>query len=207
MFHVKQDGGDGGVSRETSERLAALEALVRKWNPAVNLVSKASLTDLRRRHIADSAQLFDFARVSAGHWADLGTGGGFPGLVIAILAQEFAADLRVTCIESDLRKAAFLSTVVRELSLPTTILSQRIENVAPLAAQVVSARALAPLVDLLPLAARHLAPDGIAIFPKGVRHAMEVAEARKTWTFDLTEEPSRTDPDARLLRIEGLFRE
>lgn len=203
MFHVKHDRP---VSRETGERLAAFEALVRKWNSAVNLVSKASLPDLRQRHMADSGQLFDFAGVREGHWVDLGSGGGFPGLVIAILALEFAPGLRITCIESDLRKSAFLATVARELALPVTVLPQRIEATEPQQAQVVSARALASLTDLLAMAERHLAADGCAVFPKGARHATEVAEARKGWTFTLTEAPSRTDPEARLLKFEGLAR-
>ena len=203
MFHVKQNHH---VSRETIERLDAFEALVRKWTPVVNLVSKASLPELRLRHIADSEQLFDFAGLHSGHWVDLGSGGGFPGLVIAILAKELAPELRVTCIESDLRKSAFLAAAARELDLSVTVLPQRIETAVPQQAQVVSARALAPLPELLEMAERHLAPGGIAIFPKGARHATEVAEARKGWRFDLTEAPSLTDPDARLLKFEGLAR-
>ncbi|MCR8724469.1 16S rRNA (guanine(527)-N(7))-methyltransferase RsmG [Frigidibacter sp. ROC022] len=193
------------VSRETTERLAAFEALVRKWNPAVNLVSRASLADLRQRHIEDSVQLLGFSGLTAGHWVDLGTGGGFPGLVIAILAMDLP-NLRVTCIESDNRKAAFLATVVRELGLPATILAERIEAAPPQQGDVVSARALAPLGELLPLALRHLQPGGMAIFPKGARYATEVAAAREAWRFDLTEAPSRTDLDARLLKLEGLTR-
>jgi 16S rRNA (guanine527-N7)-methyltransferase len=203
MFHVEHDRP---VSRETSDRLATLEALVRKWNATVNLVSKASLADLRRRHIADSAQLFDFVGAREGHWVDLGSGGGFPGLVIAILAADEAPEMRITCIESDLRKSAFLAAAARDLALPVTVLPQRIETAPPQGAQVVSARALAALPDLLVMAERHLAPEGVAVFPKGARHATEVAEARKAWTFTLTEAPSRTEPDARLLKFEGLAR-
>jgi 16S rRNA (guanine527-N7)-methyltransferase len=195
------------VSRETSERLAAFEALVRKWNPAINLVSKASLADLRQRHVVDSMQLFDLAGVSEGHWLDVGTGGGFPGLVVAILAAEAAPGLRVTCIESDGRKAAFLATAVREFGLSAVILAERVEVVPSQEADVVSARALAPLSDLLELTQRHLKPGGIGIFPKGARHAMEVAEARARWRFDLTEWPSRTDPDARILKLGAIERD
>lgn len=199
MFHVKH-------GMDTLARLERFEALVRKWNPVINLVSKTSLDRLRERHIADSEQLFWFAEVTSGHWVDLGSGGGFPGLVIAILAPEHAPALRVTCIESDQRKSAFLVAAARELDLPVTVLPQRIETAEPQRAQVVSARALAPLPALLPLAARHLAPGGIAVFPKGARHATEVAEARRDWRFDLTEAPSATDPAARLLKLEGLAR-
>lgn len=192
------------VSRETDERLTAFEALVRKWNPAINLVSRKSLAELRSRHIDDSVQIFDVAGTKTGHWVDIGTGGGFPGLVVAILAAELAPDLKVTCIEADVRKAAFLSTAARELGLATEVVPQRIENAPEQEANVVSARALASLAELLPFALRHLAPGGVAIFPKGARHAMEVAEARRRWDFELTEYPSRTDPDARILKLEGI---
>lgn len=193
------------ISGASEDRLVAFESLVRKWNPAVNLVSKSSLADLRHRHIADSIQLLAFSEVTGGHWVDLGTGGGFPGLVIAILAAEIPG-LRVTCIESDGRKAAFLTAAVRELGVDATVLAQRIEDAAPQQGDVVSARALAPLDLLLPLALRHLKPGGMAIFPKGARYATEVAAARGAWRFDLTEAPSLTDPGARLLKLEGLAR-
>jgi 16S rRNA (guanine527-N7)-methyltransferase len=145
--------------------------------------------------------------VTAGHWVDLGSGGGFPGIVIAIRAAEEAPDLRITCIESDGRKAAFLMTAARDLGLAVTVLTERAEGAEPQSADVVSARALAPLTDLMPLAQRHLAPHGFAIFPKGARHAMEVAEARVHWGFELTEWPSRTDPEARILKVEAITRD
>lgn len=195
------------VSRETAARLDAFEALVRKWNPAINLVSKASLAELRQRHIADSEQLFELAGVAAGHWVDLGTGGGFPGMVVAIRAAGEAPGLRVTCIESDGRKAAFLMTAARELGLAVTVLAERIEAAEPQAAEVVSARALAPLTALLPLAARHLKQGGFAIFPKGAQHAKEVVQARADWRFDLTDWPSRTDPEARILKLGAITRD
>jgi 16S rRNA (guanine527-N7)-methyltransferase len=195
------------VSRETAARLAAFAALVRKWNPAINLVSKASLAELETRHIADSEQLFELAGVTAGHWVDLGTGGGFPGLVVAIRAAGEAPDLRVTCIESDTRKAAFLMTAARELGLAVTLLAERIEAADPQAADVVSARALAPLAALLPLAVRHLGAGGFAIFPKGAQHAKEVVQARTGWRFELTDWPSRTDPEARILKLEAITRD
>lgn len=196
------------VSRETADRLDAFEALVRKWSPRINLVSRSALDQLQQRHIADSAQLFDLARIADSRWADLGSGGGFPGIVVAILAAEQAPALEVVCIESDGRKAAFLMTAARELGLERVrVLAQRIEAAPPQGAQVVSARALAPLKSLLPLAVRHLAPGGHALFPKGAGHAKEVAEARADWRFDLTEHPSRTDPDARILKLEAIRRE
>lgn len=195
------------VSRETSQRLEIFETLVRKWNPAINLVSRSSLKDLHERHIVDSVQVFEIAQVSEGHWVDLGSGGGFPGLVVAAMAADTAPGLRVTLVESDGRKAAFLATAAREMGLSVKVLAERIESAEPQAAQVVSARALASLPDLLPMAVRHLAPKGIALFPKGAGHAREIAEARKGWRFSLVEVPSLTDPDARILKLGDISRE
>ncbi|MBK1634865.1 16S rRNA (guanine(527)-N(7))-methyltransferase RsmG [Rhodovulum adriaticum] len=195
------------VPRETSERLSAYAALLRKWNPAINLVSRSTLKDLETRHIADSAQLFDLAPKNAAHWVDLGSGGGFPGLVIAILAADAAPQMRVTLIESDLRKATFLRTAARELGLENTnVLSQRIEAAPPQGADVLSARALAPLTDLLSFATRHLAPDGVALFPKGARHDQELEAALATWRFTVQKIPSTTDPQAVILQIGGIAR-
>ena len=194
------------VSRETSERLDSYAALLGKWNPAINLVSKSSLADLQTRHFADSAQLLALCPPTARHWADLGSGGGFPGLVIAILAAESLPDLSVTLVESDCRKAAFLSAVVRETGIRATVVADRIESLAPLAADVLSARALAPLPQLLTFAEQHLAPKGRALFPKGATHRSEVAESLAEWRFDLREHPSKTDAHAVILEIEGVSR-
>lgn len=192
------------VSRETRSRLETYESLLRKWNPAINLVAKSTLGDLWTRHFRDSAQLFDICPAGAPRWADLGSGGGFPGLVVAILAAERAPDLAVTLVESDVRKAAFLSTVARETELNVRVLADRIEAVPPLAADVLSARALAPLPQLLAFAERHLAPGGTALLPKGANHAAEIAEALATWRFDLQKHPSQTDSQAVILEVTGI---
>lgn len=194
------------VSRETIERLDTYVALLAKWNPAINLVARSTLPELWTRHILDSAQLLELAPERARHWADLGSGGGFPGLVIAILAAEKRPELRVTLVESDLRKAAFLNTVVREVGLSTVICAERIESLPPLKADVLSGRALAPLTDLLAHAERHLAEGGLALFPKGAAHKAEIAEALERWRFSVQKHPSRTDPEAVLLSIGDIAR-
>ena len=194
------------VSRETLDRLEQYEALVRKWNPAINLVSPRSLTELRSRHIADSAQLCALGPRDRGIWADLGSGGGFPGLVVAILARELSPDLHTVLVESDRRKAAFLMTAARELDLSTRVLAERIEKLDPFGATVLSARALAPLAVLLGFAERHLAPEGICVFPKGETWRDELDEARKVWSFDLETHPSATDGAAQILILRGVKR-
>jgi len=193
------------VSRETMARLATFAAVLEKWNPRINLVSRSSLDDLWARHIADSVQVFRCV-VPGGHWVDLGSGGGFPGLVIAILAAEEAPDLHVTLIESDQRKSAFLRTAARETGVRCEVLSKRIEAVDPQQADILSARALADLDMLLGFADRHMKPDGIALFPKGVTWEKECAAARQRWKFEAQPITSVTDPDAVILRIEGVSR-
>lgn len=191
------------VSRETEERLRHLESLLRKWNPAINLVSKSTLDSAWDRHILDSAQLYALGS-KTGHWVDLGSGGGFPGLVIACLAAGATDPLKVLLIESDQRKATFLRQAARELSLPATVLSQRIETAEPQAADTLSARALAALPQLLAFTARHMSPSGTALFPKGATWQAEVEAARKDWHFDLTTRTSATDPDAVILVLKAV---
>ncbi len=194
------------VSRETLDRLERYEALIAKWNPAINLVARSTLDNIWTRHFADSAAAFAIAGLDRGKWVDLGSGGGFPGMVAAILAQEKAPEIQVICIESDIRKCEFLRTVARTLGLDVGVLSRRIEETPPQAAQVVSARALAPLPRLLDLAHRHLAPGGHAIFLKGANWRDEVETALETWRFAVENHPSPTSPDSAILRIGDIVR-
>ena len=193
------------VSRETLEWLEKYAELLLKWNPAINLVSKSTLKDLWSRHMLDSAQIFSLAPKTATRWVDLGSGGGFPGLVVAAMAKESRPDLRVMLVESDQRKAAFLRTVSRELSLDTQILSQRIEDLTEISADVVSARALAGLPRLLSWSETLLRPGGVCLFPKGATVENEIQEALASWSFVAEKFPSRTDSNATILRI-GEFR-
>lgn len=193
------------VSRETFDRLKKLEALLAKWNPAINLVSKSTVADAWDRHIIDSAQLYRLAPTVVGHWADLGSGGGFPGLVIAVLARELDPHRRVTLVESDQRKATFLRQAALMLDLQqVTVRAERIESVQPLNADVLSARALAALPQLCAFSALHLNKDGLALFPKGARHAEELADAGRDWRFNLSVTQSETDPAAVVLALKAI---
>jgi len=192
------------VSRGTIERLERLVSLLTKWNSAINLVSRASAIDAWNRHILDSAQIYDLAPATIRHWADLGSGGGFPGLVVAILAAELGPEMRMTLVESDQRKAEFLRQASRSLELDVQVIAERIESSARLGADVVSARALAPLDTLLGFAHRHLSPKGISLFLKGATYRTEVEDARKHWLFELSATPSKTDPAAAILQVKDL---
>lgn len=194
------------VSRETLARLEDFANLLRQWTARINLVAPASVPNLWERHVRDSAQVFRVAPNLSGLWLDIGTGGGFPGLVCAILAAEAAPTLRFRLVESDLRKATFLRTVARQLDLSFDVVADRIERCPPQAANTVTARALAPLSRLLDLTRPHLAPGGCAIFPKGRSAPAEIVEAERDWCFRLDRIPSITDPEASLLKIGDLRR-
>ena len=196
---------DLDVSRETIHRLELFEALLVKWNARINLVSRNSLDDLWTRHIADSVQVFRESPTGA-LWADLGSGGGFPGLIVAILAADERPDMGVTLIESDQRKAAFLRAAARETGISCKIVSERIETARPEGADIVSARALADLTDLMKYAERHLAPGGTAMFPKGVTWQKELDAARLEWRFEVDVIESQTMPGAAILKIKGATR-
>ncbi len=201
-----QSHGMGQYPVSVMSRLDRLVGLLRKWNTAINLVAPSSLDEAWSRHVVDSAQIFELAGERCRHWADLGSGAGFPGLVVALVAKDLAPDMRVTLVESDQRKAEFLRTVSRETNVHVTVHAERIEAVLPLQADVVSARALAPLPVLCGYAERHLAKGGRAVFLKGARAGEEVQTARRDWRFSLSSVPSRTDPHASVLVLEELCR-
>ena len=198
--------GAPDVSRETSERLEILVALLRKWSPRINLVGRATLDDTWTRHVLDSAQIFELAPKGARDWLDMGSGGGFPGLVIAALAAEKAPEMAVTLVESDVRKCAFLHTAAREMRVKTTVVNSRIEALAPASRDVVSARALAPLTKLLALAEGQAGPGTICLFPKGAGAASELTEAARDWHIRRRTHPSVTDPSAVILELQEFSR-
>lgn len=193
------------VSRETIDRLDQYEALLKKWNPTINIVASSTVDTVWSRHFLDSAQILDLAGQGA-KWGDLGSGGGFPGMVVAILAAAERPDLRMTLVESDHRKATFLARVAQVVGVDVSIRPERIEATAPLGADILTARALAPLSTLLGFAEQHLAPGGTAIFPKGANSGAEIDEALETWHFSYEKAPSLTAAEATVLIIGGISR-
>jgi len=194
------------VSRETMQRLEQYAALLCKWNSTINLVSKASVKHLWQRHIVDSAQIYQLTQHPITHWADLGSGAGFPGLVIAIMAMEGGSPAKITLVESDLRKSTFLRSVIRETGVKATVINDRIENISPLKADILSARALADLSSLLDFADRHLATTGTALFMKGENWQKELAEAQSKWHFQYQLATSTTETGPVILKIQGISR-
>jgi len=185
------------VSRETLDRLAAYLDLLRHWQKAINLVGRSTLDDPWRRHILDSAQLVRYLLEGPISLADLGSGAGLPGLVLAILRA-----LPVHLVEADRRKAQFLREAARQLGLGhVTVHASRIESLA-LEVDVVTARGLAPLPQLLGLALPLLRPGGRLLFLKGRAVEAELTEARRSWRMNVAMEPSLADPQGRVLIIE-----
>lgn len=188
----------------TQSRLDIYRDLLVKWNRVINLIGRGSISELSDRHFSDSGQIFDLAPLSASNWVDLGSGAGFPGLVVAVMAAEVAPDVRVTLVEADQRKAEFLRAVSRETGVSVDVICGRIEDVPPLGAEVISARALAPLANLCGYSARHGTQDSVSLFMKGRQYQDELADARRRWNFDVETIPSLTSPDATILRMRNI---
>jgi 16S rRNA (guanine527-N7)-methyltransferase len=190
-----------GVSRETLDRLTVYLDLLHRWQRAINLVGPATLADPWRRHILDSAQLLTHLPAGTTSLVDLGSGAGFPGMVLAVLGVP-----GVVLIESDRRKAQFLREVARATGTEVTVRAERIENLAGWPADVVTARALAPLPRLLPLAERFLAADSVCLFLKGYNAERELTQALKSWHMVPEMFASLSAPTGTVLKLRGVGR-
>jgi 16S rRNA (guanine527-N7)-methyltransferase len=183
--------------------LERFAALLRKWNAVQNLVSRETVDELWPRHIEDSLQLVPLLRTGDRRVIDLGSGGGFPAIPLAIATR--GSERRFTLVEPIAKKASFLRTAARELDLPVTVESVRAEQVDSRETfDLVTSRALAPLAELLPLGLRFLAPDGHMLLHKGRTYREEVSRAAQLYDFDVLIHPSRTDPESAILEISNL---
>jgi 16S rRNA (guanine527-N7)-methyltransferase len=190
------------VSRETLARFEAYAELLTRWSARINLVGRDTIADLWRRHILDSAQLRPFIADTAKSVIDLGSGAGFPGLVLAILGAP-----GVELVEADSRKCAFLREAARITETDASIRPCRIEAMPRHPVDIVTARACAPLDRLLGLAEPFLAPDSECLFLKGERVEEELTLARKHWTMTESAHQSRSDPRGVILRLQQVARE
>lgn len=192
------------VSRETLARLQTYVDLLRRWQKAINLVSRDSLTDVWRRHVWDSAQLMPHIPDPAAPILDIGSGAGFPGLILAILGAE-----DVTLVDSDARKGSFLREVARQTGAPATVLTGRAETMAdridPPA--IVTARAVASLPLLLDTIKLYIRPNTVCFFHKGRQADAEIEAARREWRFTVSRIPSQTDASGVLLKLEDIARD
>ncbi|KKX26638.1 16S rRNA (guanine(527)-N(7))-methyltransferase RsmG [Rhizobium sp. LC145] len=195
------------VSRETQERLEHFARLFQKWAKSINLVAPSTLDELWTRHIADSAQIFQLAPRPL-RWMDLGSGGGFPGVITAIFLAELQ-DGWVHLVESNQKKAAFLRVALNETGARGSVHAVRVEDtdVSIPACDCISARALAELNQLLAyISQRMIGTETRAFFHKGRDYAAEVDKARGRWEFDLIKHPSAVEADSVILEISNLRR-
>jgi 16S rRNA (guanine527-N7)-methyltransferase len=197
---------DLNVSRETMQDLCRIAELLKKWNKTINLVGKSTIDEVWGRHILDSAQMWTKKPNNLRVWVDLGSGGGFPALVLAAIAKDKMPGVKFHLIESDARKCAFLRNVSRETSLNTEIHNVRIENAEPIVADVVSARALASVDGLLELSQKFLADNTFCLFLKGQACARDVAKARESWCFQSETTKSMSDDTGTILKVWNIKR-
>lgn len=186
-----------GVSRETLDKLNEYVTLLSAWNQRINLVGRDTMGDIWRRHILDSAQLFPLIPREARTLVDLGSGAGLPGLILSIMGVP-----AVHLIESDGRKAVFLREAVRVTGAPATVHPTRLDRIKPFPADVITARAFAPLPELLETSEGFREPHSLLLFLKGRNVAQELTEARKAWNIEADCLPSASDPSGTILRLE-----
>jgi 16S rRNA (guanine527-N7)-methyltransferase len=187
------------VSRETLERLEAYVALLSAWNARINLVGRNTMGDIWRRHILDSAQLFELLPKRTRILVDLGSGAGLPGLVLAVMGIP-----EVHLIEADQRKAAFLREAIRVTGIAATVHSTRIESVPALAADAITARALADLTQLIEISEKFRTKRTVSLFLKGESVEGELLAAQASWRMQASTLPSRSDPGGIVLRLEEI---
>lgn len=194
------------LSEDGLQKLRLFAALVEKWTLRINLIARSTVADLWSRHIEDSARLLPFAPPNPRLWADFGAGAGFPGLVVAVILQDRGLPTRMVLVESDQRKATFLREAARQMGLAADVRAERAETLAPLGADVISARALAPLSALFETVARHGLSETLCLFPKGETWADEVAAARKSWSFLLDAHGDPGHKGSAILELRNLHR-
>ncbi|HEX6859447.1 MAG TPA: 16S rRNA (guanine(527)-N(7))-methyltransferase RsmG [Caulobacteraceae bacterium] len=190
----------------TDAQLADLERfrdLLAEWNEQMNLVGPSAMAQFWPRHAWDSAQLLKI-EPEAKVWADLGAGAGFPGIVLAILLKD-TAGAHVHLVESLAKRCRFLESIVRTLNLPATVHNARAEALS-LKVDVVTARAVAPLVRLLGFAEPYLKRGAVGLFPKGQDVVSELTEATRYWKFEHDLSPSLSSPEGQIVRVRGLVR-
>ena len=187
------------VSRETAARLERYESLLLEANQGLSLISPTTESVVWTRHFLDSAQLIPIIPAPEDSVVDIGTGAGFPGLVLAIMGLP-----NIHLVEHNMRKAAFLRTVIDDLGLTVTVHAMKSESVRPFRAGAATARALKPLPQLIALGRRFIDPGSVCVFPKGRRATEELVEAEREWTMKVERFPSLTDPESTIFRLSAI---
>lgn len=189
------------VSRETFDRLKAYEASLHEWQQKFNLVSNASLENAWERHFLDSVQLYNLIPENAKTLVDFGSGAGFPGMVLAIMAFEKTPYLKVSLIESITKKTVYLNEVKNITGINVEIINNRVENIKTNPVDVITSRAMCSLTELMTYTQKFAGPKTVCIFPKGKKYLEEVAEAHKQWQFSYQVVPSEQSEEGVILVI------
>ncbi len=205
-FDAAQFQEHENVSRETIERLELYLSLLEAWNPSAGMIAKSTFADIWFRHVLDSAQLLRHFPNEARTGVDLGSGGGFPGMVLAVMSAERRPELQFALIEANQRRCQFLRHVSICTGVSVEVVSGRVESCVPQEADVVTSRGLASLIKLVGLAERHLKTGGTCVFPKGASHEVEIEEAEHVWEFTIENEPSVTREESAVLVLSDIGR-
>ena len=194
------------VSRETLNGFYEYETLLYKWNKKINLVSKNTLVDIWERHFLDSGQIIKHVKVSGKRWVDVGSGAGFPGLVVALLLRDRKIDCDLVLVEKNPKKGFFLNEVIRKLNLSVEVVNDNIDNLEPLNADILTARAFSELNNLIEIAFRHRKKEGICLFLKGENYRIELDKTLNYWFFDYDIVDSLSSSSGKIIRVKKIFK-
>ncbi len=194
------------VSRETLNGFYEYQTLLSKWNEKINLVSKHTLVDIWERHFLDSGQIIKNVEASGKRWVDVGSGAGFPGLVIALLLRDKKVDCDLVLVEKNPKKVFFLNEVIRKLNLDVKVIKDNIYTLEPLNADILTARAFSELNNLMEIAFRHRKKEGICLFLKGENYRIELDKTLNYWFFDYDVVGSLSSYSGKIIRVKRIFK-
>ncbi len=194
------------VSRETLKSFYEYEALLSKWNEKINLVSKNTLVNIWERHFLDSGQIIKHVEASGKRWVDVGSGAGFPGLVVSLLLRDRRIDCELVLVEKNPKKGFFLKEVIRKLNLSVEVVNDNIDTLEPLNADILTARAFSELNNLIEIAFRHRKKEGICLFLKGENYRIELDKTLNYWFFDYDIVDSLSSSSGKIIRVKKIFK-
>ena len=194
------------VSRETLNGFYEYKTLLSKWNEKINLVSKNTLVDIWERHFLDSGQIIKHVEVSGKRWVDVGSGAGFPGLVVALLLRDRKIDCDLVVVEKNPKKVFFLNEVIRKLNLNVEVVNDNIYTLEPLNADILTARAFSELNNLIEISFRHRKKEGLCLFLKGENYRFELDKTLNYWFFDYDVVSSLSSSSGKIIRVKKIFK-
>ena len=194
------------VSRETLKGFYEYKTLLSKWNEKINLVSKNTLLDIWERHFLDSGQIIKHVDASGKRWVDVGSGAGFPGLVVALLLRDRKIDCDLVLVEKNPKKSFFLKEVIRKLNLSAEVVNNNIDTLEPLNADILTTRAFSELNNLIEIAFRHRKKEGICLFLKGENYRIELDKTLNYWFFDYDIVGSLSSSSGKIIRVKKIFK-